>query len=148
MQEPHLILNWPAIITAVVAAFVFGFLWYGPLFGKPWAKAMGLKMDKKPDANFMSKALGLQVIGLFLTTYVLAHSGQVWRPSVWGVGNDGASNACYGFMAGVFTWIGFYVPMQFGKVSWEGRPWKLFFINTAHDFLNLQIISQILANWR
>lgn len=34
--------NWLAIVAAAVAAFVVGFLWYGPLFGKRWADAMGL----------------------------------------------------------------------------------------------------------
>ncbi len=147
MQEPHLILNWQAILLAMVAAFFFGFLWYGPLFGKSWAKIMGIKMDQKPKKEVMMRAFALQILGLFLTTYVLAHTTQVWRPSVWGVGQD-AANACYGFFGGFFTWLGFYVPMQFGKISWENRPWKLFFINASYDFLSLQLIAQILAFWR
>jgi hypothetical protein len=31
-------INYLAIIIAVVAHFVLGFLWYTPLFGKAWAK--------------------------------------------------------------------------------------------------------------
>jgi len=147
MQQPQLTFNWLAIIVAVIAAFIFGFLWYGPLFGKAWAKAMGMKMNSKPDPKKIIPAFAFQIVGTFLTTYVLAHSVQVWRPSIWGVGNDSPS-AVYGFMAGFFTWIGFYVPMQFSKVNWEGKPWKLFFINAGQDLLTLQIISQILANWR
>lgn len=147
MQHPHLMLNGFAIAVAMVAAFFFGFLWYGPLFGKTWAKLMKMNADCKPDPKVMARCLSLQVVGLFLTTYVLAHSVQVWRPSVWGVGPDD-SNAMYGFFCGFFTWIGFYIPQQLGKVSWEGRPWKLFLLNTAHDFVNLQLISQILAHWR
>jgi hypothetical protein len=147
MQHPNLTLNWLAIITAVVAAFIFAFLWYGPLFGKPWAKAMGMSMEQKPDPKQMMIALGLQLVGTFLTAFVLAHEVQIWRPSVWGVGQD-ASNCLYGLYAGFFTWIGFYVPMQFGKISWGGRPWRLFFINAGQDFFTLQIIAQILANWR
>jgi hypothetical protein len=38
--------------------------------------------------------------------------------------------------------------MQLGKIAWEMRSWKLFLINTAHDFVILQVIAQILAHWR
>ena len=48
MQEPNLILNIPAILVATAVAFAIGGLWYGPLFSKPWAKEMGMKMEKKP----------------------------------------------------------------------------------------------------
>jgi hypothetical protein len=148
MHEPHLIINWAAILTSTVVAFLFGGLWYGPIAGKAWCKAMGINMDQKPDSKVMRRAFALQALGLFLTSYVLAHTGQVWRPSVWGVGEDMGPCYMWGFWCGLFTWIGFYIPMQFGKVAWENRPWKLFFINAGHDFIALQIISQILACWR
>jgi len=144
---PQLTFNWIAILAAVLASFFFSFLWYGPLFSKPWAKAMGMKMDKRPDPKVMMRAFALQFLGTFLMVYVLAHTVQVWRPSVWNAGTDSPA-ASYGFFGAFFTWLGFFVPMQFGKVSWEGRPWKLFLINTAHDFLSLQIICQILAHLR
>lgn len=147
-MQPHLTISFPAILSAAFAAFLLGWLWYGPLFGRTWGKLMGMKMDKKPEAAFMIKALGFQFLGLFLTSYVLAHSGQIWRPTVWGAATDGGSNAAFGFMAGVFTWIGFYIPQQLSKVNWEMRPWKLFFINAGHDFVALQVIAQILAHWR
>jgi hypothetical protein len=146
-MQPNIILNWPAIIAAMVAAFVFGFLWYGPLFGKIWGKGMGMSMDRKPKKNEMQKALTLQIIGLFLTAYVLAHTLQVWRPSAWGVGQD-QPDWVYGFFNGLFVWIGFYVPMQLSKVSWEMRPWKVAAINLGHDFIILQLMSQILAYWK
>lgn len=148
MTQPALIINYGAIVTAALVAFFFGYLWYGPLFGKAWAKAMDISMSKKPNAKFLIKALGFQLLGLLLMSYVLAHNGQVWRPSVWGVGADEGSDFMWGLMCAFFTWIGFFVPQQLGKVSWEGRSWKLFAINVAHDFLNLLIISEILAHWR
>ena len=146
MQTPHIVMNWMAIVVAVVVAFAVGGLWYGPLFGKPWAKLMGMKMDKKPKPKVMAKAFGLQILGLVLTTWVMFHCAEVWRHSVWGVGQDGPGYM-YGFFGGFYIWIGFYIPMQLGKVSWEGRPWKLFLINTGHDFVVLQTIAQILENW-
>ncbi|MBY0470428.1 DUF1761 domain-containing protein [bacterium] len=144
MTHPQIVLNWKLIFLAMVAAFIFGFLWYGPLFGKIWGKAMGYNMNRKPKQSEMMKGLSLQVVILFLTTFVLAHLTQVWRPSVWGVGKD-FPDFTYGFSAGFFTWLGFYVPHQLSKIAWEMRSWKVFLINTAHDFIVLQILAQILS---
>ncbi len=144
---PNIVINWSAIAVACLAAFIFGGIWYTPLFGATWAKLMGMDMTKKPEKGVMVRAFTLQIIGIFLTTYVMAHTVQVWQPSVWNAGPD-MPKSMNGFYGGLFTWVGFYVPMQFGKVGWEGKPWKLFFINAGHDFINLQIIAQILAHWR
>lgn len=146
-MKPEIVLHWPAIAAAVVAAFAFGGVWYGPLFGKTWGALMGMPMDRKPEPAVMKRAFANQLVGTFLTAFVLAHSVSVWRPSVWGAGAD-APSVTYGFLCGFFTWLGFYVPLQLSKISWENRPWKLFFINAAHDFISLQFISQILAHWR
>ena len=37
-------LDWLALIVAALALMVLGWLWYGPLFGKAWAKATGQSM--------------------------------------------------------------------------------------------------------
>jgi len=144
---PQIHVNFPAVIAAVVASFVFGWLWYGPLFGKKWASLMNLPADFKPDPKLMMRGMGLALLGTFLTTYVLLHSAEVWRPSVWGVGAD-APAWRYGFFGGFFTWLGFYVPLLLGSVAWEGRPWGLFGLNAAYHFINLQLIAMILAHWR
>lgn len=147
MQEPQLLIsNW-AIFLAVAASFIFGFIWYGPLFGKKWAAYMNFDFSKPPSRSVMLKSMLLNIIGTYLTAYVLSHSQQVWRPSVWGVGVDG-SNAMYGFMSGFFTWLGFFIPMLLNTVAWEMRPWGLFVLNAIYHFINLQIIAAILAHWR
>ena len=34
-------INYLAVLVSAVSAMVLGFLWFGPLFGKEWSKAMG-----------------------------------------------------------------------------------------------------------
>ncbi|MBK9295242.1 MAG: DUF1761 domain-containing protein [Oligoflexia bacterium] len=80
------------------------------------------------------------------TVYVLAYTINVWRPTVWGVGTD-ASNFQYAFVQPFLLGLVFMFP-QLGRVSWENRPWKLFFINSAHNFVNLLIISLVLSYWK
>ena len=108
---------------------------------------MKMPTDCKPDPKVMLRGMGLTLLGTLLTAYVLAHSAEVWRPSVWGVGTDSPSYV-YGFFSGFFTWIGFFVPMLLGAVAWEGRSWSLYGLNASYHFVNLQIIAMILAHWR
>ena len=147
-MHPQIHLNYAAVILAAILSFVFSFLWYGPLFGKTWARLQGMDMTKKPDSSFMTRAMALQLLGLIFTAYVLAYTDNVWRPSNWAFGNQDKPGYVYGFLGGFFTWLGFYIPTLLGSSTWEGKPWKLFYLNAAYNFLNLQIISMVVACWR
>jgi hypothetical protein len=144
---PAIEINFLAIAAAVAASFVFGWLWYGPLFGRTWARLIGMRMVAKPDTRVIVRGMALTLLGTIFTAYVLVHSTNVWRPSAWGVGAD-APDFVYGFFSAFFTWLGFYVPMLLGSVAWEKRSWKLFGLNAAFHFLNLQLVAMILAHWR
>ena len=146
-MHPALHINYLTIGAAVVASFVFAWLWHGPLFGKLWMSLMGVPADAKPEPKMMLRSMGLQLFATLLTAYVLLFTGEVWRPSVWGAGADGPSYV-YGFFNGFWIWLGFFVPMLLGAVAWENRPWKLFGLNAAYTFINLQIMAMILASWR
>lgn len=146
-MHPQLVMNWPAIAVCVVFAMALGFVWHGPLFGKLWVREMGLPADFKPTPQVMVRALALQIVGSFLTSYVLAHDVQIWRPSVWGAGTDAAA-ATYGFFAGFFVWLGFFLPQHFVSVAWEQKSWRLLAINAGYSFVNLQVAGHVLAHWR
>ena len=72
-MQPQIHLNWIAIVVAVIASFAVGGLWYGPLFGGPWKKEMGVPPDAKPAGGEIGKSLGLNLFGTFLVAFVLAH---------------------------------------------------------------------------
>jgi hypothetical protein len=146
-MHPDIHLNWIAIAVSVVVSFAVGGLWYGPLFGAAWRKEMGVPADAKPMGGAMGKSLGINIVGTFLTAFVLAHEVAVWRPSVWHAGADSAP-AVYGFFAGFFTWLGFAVPVLLNGVSFEGKSGKLFAINAAFLFVSFEIIAMILSFWR
>lgn len=146
-MQPELHLNFLAIVVSVIAAFFVGYLWYGPLFGKMWAREMGFPEDYEPDGKTMARAMALQILGLTLIAYVLAHTGQVWRPSVWNAGVDEA-NWIYAAYSTFFTWLGFFVPVLLSNVAWKGESGRLFAINAAYYLVNLGVINAILAYWR
>lgn len=134
-----------AIIIAVVANFILGFLWYTPLFGKAWAREMGFDLTVKPPSSALVKGMVFMVIGNFLMAWVFAHNMAVWDPTSWGQPPSPNSPAGNAFAAAIFTWLGFYVPVDLGRVAWEKSSWKLFFINTGHHFAMLLLAAMIIA---
>ncbi|MGJ4786792.1 DUF1761 domain-containing protein [Leptospira koniambonensis] len=142
---PVIPISYLAILVGVLANVVIGFLWFGPIFGKVWAKEMGYE-NMEPDTKAMIKSMVIMIIGSFLTAFVLTHSLFVWKPSSWNLPGDGPAWK-YGAYAAFYTWLGFYIPMLLGSVAWESKSWKLFFINAGYNLVSLAAIGQILAVW-
>ncbi|SPH17404.1 hypothetical protein DEA8626_00922 [Defluviimonas aquaemixtae] len=67
-------LNWPAIIVGTLIAFALGMLWFGPIFGKAWAKG---SHGIKPPARLPVAAMLLQLAGTFLLALVIGLTAQV-----------------------------------------------------------------------
>ena len=61
--------SWLGVIAGVVLAFLAGWLWYSPmLFGKPWARDLGIELGSA--ANMPVGAMASQVVGLLLLSLV------------------------------------------------------------------------------
>ncbi len=135
-------INMIAILVAVVANFVLGFLWYTPLFGKAWAKEMGFDLSVKPSGGEMAKGMIIMVIGSFFLAYVFAHNMAAWS-FVPGSAEMGATANILN--SAIFTWLGFYLPVDIGTVTWEKKSWKLFGINTGYHLAMLLVTAIILT---
>jgi hypothetical protein len=146
-MQPQIHVNWLAIGASVVASFAIGSLWYGPLFGKVWANAMGFAGEMKATGAEIARGSIINLVGTFLMAYVLAHDVSVWRPSTWNAGSDKAPYV-YGFFAGLFVWLGFIVPILLNGIAFERKSWKVFGIGAGFQFLSLQAMGLILSLWR
>lgn len=138
-------INMVAVLVAVVANFVLGFIWYTPLFGNAWAKEMGFDTSVKPAGGEIAKGMIFMVIGNFFLAYVFAHNIAAWN---YVPGMDQMSPALKIVNSTVFTWLGFYLPVDLSAVAWEKRSWKLFGINTGYHFMMLLVASSILTYMR
>lgn len=137
-------INYVAIVIAVIANFILGYLWYTPIFGKIWAKEMGFKTGNEPKQSEFIKGLVYMLIGNLLFAWVLAHNIVAWQfvPDVKEMGKF--SNA---ISSAIFTWIGFYFPVHLGSTVWEGKTWKLVGINGGYHLASLIVVSFILTYW-
>lgn len=134
-----------AMGVAFLAYFFLSFLWWGPLFGKKWGQLMGMPMD--PDNRpSMAMPMVLQALGTVLLSYVLwsvmeaftvTHSeGGVMR---------GDLSVADGLIGAFFTWLGFFVPVQLGRVAWEKASWALFGINAGGHLAGLAAMGVVFA---
>ena len=133
-------INWWAIIVSMAVAVALGMLWYGPLFGKVWMRESGIAMPEETPS--MAKPIILSLLGALFMAYVLAHS------LVFGNSYMGTSGAASGLMGAFWNWLGFVVPVMLSFVAWEGKSWKLFFIQAGYWLALLLISGIILATWQ
>jgi hypothetical protein len=141
-MEQGIHINMLAVLLAVVANFILGFLWYTPLFGNAWAAEMGFDRTVKPKGGEIAKGMIFMIIGNFFLAYVFAHNIAAWS---FVPGIDEMSIPVKILNSTVFTWLGFYLPIDLNTVAWEKKSWKLFAINTGYHFMMLLIASVILT---
>lgn len=135
-------INMWAVLVAVIANFFLGFVWYTPLFGKAWAAELKFDLTVKPTSGQLMKGMAFMIIGQFFMAYVFAHNMAAWS---FVPGSDKASPWGNILSASIFTWLGFYMPVDLSRVAWEKASWKLFFINTAYHFLTLLVAAIVLT---
>lgn len=135
--------NFIAIAIVVVANFIIGWLWYGPLLGKAWAKEMNMDLSEPPDRSVMVRGMLMMLIGNFLMAYVISHNIIAWShvPGMENMTDAGISPIV---ATAFFTWIGFYVPTHIGATTWEKKSWKLTWINLAYHFVTLFVAAFVL----
>lgn len=116
-------LNYTAILVATIAQFIFGAIWYMPIFGKLWGKIHGFDQVPKDKQKEMMKdmwmPLVIQFIGTTITSTVFALL-LFGFPREWNI---------YGL--GFFFWLGFIFPTQVAAVLFGGTPPKWVVTKTA-----------------
>jgi hypothetical protein len=142
MEEMNISIT--AILIAVVANFFVGFLWYTVLFGKMWAHEMGFDTSVKATGGQMAKGMILGVIGNFFLAYVFAHNIAAWG---YVPGIESMTIGMKLVNSVVFTWLGFFLPVDLNKIAWEKKSWKLFAIDTAYHLVILLVAALIIYNF-
>ncbi len=134
----EVVINYLAVLAAAIASFAIGMLWYGPLFRKQWMKLAGItpaSMKKMKMTPARSMTIGFIVT--LITAYVLSHFVDLLGITAWG----GAAQFA------LWAWLGLVAPVQLGAYLWEGKPFNLFVLNTAHNLVVLVVMSGIVAVW-
>lgn len=138
--------NWLAVFVSALAYFMLGWVWHSPvLFMKVWSKEMGFDKLSKKESDKMKKGMTRAMVGNFLAllltghvlTYVIVFSSSFYK----------ITGVSAGLQSGFWIWLGFIATTLLNTVLWEGRSWKLYFINVSFHLVGLLLMGGILAAW-
>ena len=114
-----LALDWLAILIATAVAFVLGGLWYGPLFGQAWLRALGkTEEDIEPSPapfviSFFTAALTCVVVAALMLAL-------------------GISTALGGAVFGFVVGVGFIATAMASDSAFCGWGMQLFLIQSGY----------------
>lgn len=106
-------LNYLGILVASILQFIFGAIWYGPLFGKLWGKIHGFdKLPKETQKKMMSE-MGPYYMAQFLVT--------VLTTVILSLLVEKSAN---GYVFAFILFMGFIFPTQLSAAMFGGVPRK------------------------
>lgn len=131
-------INYLTIFIAAAAAMIVGGLWYSQLlFGKTWMREMGKDPQSMKGMAFPIPQMLIQFVASLVMAYVLAFFSFALA-----IADTGEA-----VTLAAWVWLGFFVTSQLGSVLWEGRSWKLYFINIAHWLVALVVMALVIGLW-
>jgi uncharacterized protein DUF1761 len=128
-------INWLAVLAATVANGVLGFLWYGPLFGKIWLRAVGRSQEETGQAG---PSIALSIFSGLLAAFALALLLTV--PDNVGVGE--------GIRFGAIAGLGFAVTSKVTSSAFEGTNGTVTLLFATYQIVGYIIMGAILGAWR
>jgi len=137
MHHLHNFNHWAILVSAVIL-WLLGAVWYSPaLFAKPWMAMVKLDPAQKNSKSMITGMISSFVLDIVLA-FVLDHVLQ------W----SGADTFGLGALVGFIMWLGFIAAPALPQGIYEGRPFKLFAINTGYMLIGLMILGGVLAVWK
>jgi hypothetical protein len=136
-------INLLSVFVAALTAFVFGFLFHGPLFGKLWMKLANIHPTGKEKLSDMIPQLIWNFIVNLVTAFVMG--GILW--AVFQSPSMGDKTWYRGAIMGVWLWLGFLVTSSSIEVIWMGRSLKLWLFETGCSLVIMASMGAILAGW-
>jgi len=132
--------NYWAVLLAAVSSMVVGSIWYTPkLFGGPWMKMTGVKMNQKMSAGKSAWMFGSVFVASLVTAYVLAHVTFLAHKFF---GNSYLSDA---LQTAFWLWLGLTAMRFYVHDTFEGRRKKLTLLNAGHELVTLLIMAVIIG---
>lgn len=162
-------LNFYVLFIAAFIPMLIGFVWYGPIFGKPWMKEMGFTKESLEGTN-MVKILVLSyifslLVAFFLQFIVIHQMGLfqtlinepgfqeekgeafTYFKSFIGMYGDRFRTFGHGVIHGVMTGVVLILPILSIIAMFEKRTVKYVAINAGYWVVTLAIMGGIICQW-
>lgn len=136
-------INLLSVFVAALVAFIIGFLFHGPLFGKLWMRLANIHPTGNEKLSDMIPQMLWNFLSNFVTAFVMA--GILWMASTSPV--IGTLTWSKGVIVGVWLWLGFLVTSSSIEVIWMGRSTKLWLFEAASSLFVMVAMGAILVAW-
>jgi len=134
--------NYWAVLVSAIASMVVVSIWYGPLFGKMFMKAMCPDMDTWSEEKKaqMKKGMTMTYVWQFIASLVMFYV------LAWLMGSLNQLTVMGGLTAAFWVWIGFVVPLKLGDALWGGKM-SLFWLGIGNMLITLLVGGAIIGAW-
>lgn len=136
-----IVINYWAILVAAIASMAIGSVWYGPVFGKKFIRAMGMDSWSPEKRAKMKKSMPLSYVSQFVASMVM------FFVFAWYIGLSNHGGMFGGLINAFWVWIGFVVPLKLGDALWGGTM-TLFWLGVGNMLLTLLAAGAIIGAWR
>lgn len=135
--------NYLAVLVAAIVAYVIGFMWHGPLFGKQWIRLMEIPQAKinEMQAKGMS-AMAPQMVTAFVQQLIIA-----WVLALL-IANLQITDVIGALSIALLLWLGFIVTTHLNEVLWGGKKMRLYLFNMTYLLVSFIVIGLIVMLWR
>lgn len=134
-------INFLAVFIAAAAAFIIGFLFHGPLFGKLWMRLANIVPTGNEKLSDMYGQMFWNFVSNFVTAFVMAlifwvvFSSPVMGEITW----------LKGAIMGIWLWFGFLVTSSSIEVIWMGKSFKLWLFEACSSLVVMIAMGIIIA---
>lgn len=132
----NLRINHLAVWVCIVVMHVFGFLWYGPLFGDQWLALVEMDQASMEEASADSGIWIMNSVAIIASAYVLA-----WL--LVKLGATGVRAAAVGF---IVAFVIHHLNTMNANM-FAGAPYGLAWITGGYVVASLTIAGLILGSW-
>jgi len=139
-------MNIIAIVVAAVAAFIIGFLFHGPLFGKLWMRLADVHPTGNEKFSDMWGQMLLNLLANIVTAGVISLLFWILFSSPL-MGPSAVSDALRGAIWGAWVWLGFVVTSSSMEVIWMKGSVKLWLFECLASLVSFAAMGTIIAGW-
>jgi len=133
--------NLLAVFVSALASMFIGSLWYGPLFGKIFMKAIGMDSWSPERRATETKKMGMTYAVQFVVSLVMFYTLARF------MGDFGQMTVIGGLIVAFWVWLGFVMPVKLGDAIWGGNM-TLFWIGAGNMLLTLLATGAIIGAWK
>lgn len=131
-----------SVLVAAVAAFIVGFMFHGPLFGKLWMKLADIHPTGKEKFSDMIPQMLKNLLANIICAYVLVMFIFTTASYYNNVGN-----VIGGMGIAFWAWLGFVVTSTSMDVIWMGKSKNLWLFEVVSSLVSFLVMGAIIASW-